>query len=383
MAANWTVMVLMGANNLPNEANLVPFANADIKEMQAVSVGTKVNVVVQIDRKMKDGGPERFKIKKNGKEDEVAFPDSDGSAADPDVLASFLLEAKAQYPAKYYMLVIWGHAWRFAFERNGKDSLDFTKLANVLGATNGGKKLDIVAFDSCGVGWLEAAYQLRRCAKYLVATQFMDPLPGWPYTDILSRIVNDKTIKPVDVGRAIVSQFVRHYAKSERRYREYSARFNRDEPASVSMTTLDLARVEDIGEAFGKLATALAAAVHDDASELNRVYDALEHSRAPIKEPGVDLTTFCWNLATFSGSDQVKTAAGRVGDLMLNPLKPFIVAHGISDLSVSVLHGVSVFAPSVRPQYDSGTVHPLYEALDLSQDTMWDELVYALAEPDA
>ena len=112
------------------------------------------------------------------------------------------------------------------------DGLDFPQVATVLQNTNeGGNRLQIVAFDSCNVSLLEGAYQLREVADYLVASQFTDPLPGWPYDVILKRVAGDKdhftgAKGPKDFGRAIVSQFVRSYEGQK----------------NVTMTMLELSR---------------------------------------------------------------------------------------------------------------------------------------------
>lgn len=377
MAADWTVMVLMGANNPPNEADLTDYVTDDLKEMMKIGSDDRLNIVVQIDQKPAVGQPVRFKVVKGGMVDQKFL--ANGSSGDPDVLEAFLQWARTSYPARKYLLVIWGHAWKFAFERDGKDSLDFTKLGDVLEKVYGDDQLDVAAFDSCGVNWFEAAYQLRHGAKFLVGTQFTDPLPGWPYDKILERLVKDPAMEPADLGRAIVSQFVRHYDKSAYRYRMR----NTDDPATVTMSALDLSHAEEIGDGIGNLATQLALVVHEDQDELDRLYEAFERSRVPIKEPAVDLTTFCWNLATFSENETVRTAAQAIGDTLLSPTNPFIVAHASSDLSVAMLHGASMFAPNLAPELDLSSLQPLYEALDLSHDTLWDELVFALAEPEA
>ena len=253
-----------------------------------------------------------------------------------------------------------------------------------------GRPIDIVAFDSCNVSWIEAAYQFRDVAKYLVATQFIDPLPGWPYHEILDRIVNPGTIAPKagavavrnvmkveDLGRAIVSQFVRHYDKPERRY----AKTRNDETATVTMTALNLARMDEIGEAIGQLAIALALAVNADSRELSTLRQAFELSQVQTNECAADLVTLCWYLMNYSGRADVREAAAGLGDLLLRPSDPFIVAHARTDLTVAMLNGVSIFAPLLpKPGFDPESLRPLYEALDLSKDTLWAELVYALSE---
>jgi hypothetical protein len=381
--AKWTVMVLMGANNIADhEQDLSTFADDDLEEMKAVgSKAGVLNIVVQIDQKIEKGGPQRLFIEKGRAVPDDLIPQGEGSSGDQRVLADFLKWAKTKYPAEQYMLVLWGHAYRLAFNRNPKDpdGLDFPILAAVLDETNVGKKLDIVAFDSCNASLVEAAYQLRKTARFLVASQFTDPLPGWPYERILRRALDDPMheyvgpLGPEDFGRAITSQFVRHYAGSK----------------SVTMTMLDLSRVDEIGDRVQELACALGSALAANQAELARIKAMLGRSQVPDErrgQPAVDLATFCWHLSRDSGDSALRTAAFELGEDLLvlgdpdgkREKKPFIVAHAKSGLLVASLNGVSVFAPSIASGFDSIDLRQKYQALDMSQDTLWDEFVYAL-----
>ena len=59
------------------------------------------------------------------------------------------------------------------------------------------------------MSYVEAAYELRHQATYLVASQIAVPLAGWPYKTILSRISDqDRTEK---LGRLVVDAYVSHY----------------------------------------------------------------------------------------------------------------------------------------------------------------------------
>jgi len=378
MAANWTVMVLMGANNLPNEKDLTSFAEDDLKEMEAV--GSKdgvLNIVVQIDRKAKAGGPQRYFIKnekEGGRKKVGKIPDGQGSSGDPHVLEYFMTWAKDAYPAKHYLLVVWGHAYKFAFDRDGLDALDFTKLSGVLERTNKGKKLDIVAFDSCNMMWFEGAYELRDRADYLVASQFSDPLPGWPYKAILYKPLfdapgpNGPGIGPRDFGRAIVNLFVNHYVGT----------------ASVTLTMLDLSQADEVFDCVRVLANELVPAVQQNPDELDRVAAIFHGSHVADGQPGVDLATLCWHLANYSGDADLRKAATRLGDLLFRPKDPFVLAHERSDLNVALLKGVSIFAPNVESEngFDWRSVRPVYEKLDFAKETIWGDLVFAMAESD-
>ena len=69
------------------------------------------------------------------------------------------------------MLVLWGHAYDFAFGREKTrggtvEALDFAELSTVLqrvqdeSGARGGAKLDILAFDACDLATMEMACQL-------------------------------------------------------------------------------------------------------------------------------------------------------------------------------------------------------------------------------
>lgn len=379
----WTVMVLMGANNVSGEADLTKYAHADIDEMTKVgSIPDYMNVVVQLHTK--DGG-KRFKVIKNGTTDEERLPPLQENSGDPAVLEDFVRRTMGTYPAARYLLIIWGHAWRFAFERDGSQQLDFNKLTTVLHSVNNWNALNhqpgrvnIVAFDSCGVGWIEAVYQLRGTADYLVATQFMDPLSGWPYDAIFQKLADDRTIESLDLARAIVSVVVRAGNYDMMRSLKTSSTVD-SQPKSLTLTALDLgAPAEDIGARMADLSAALGIAIGKDPGEIARLSTALAQSAVPIPEPAADLCTLCAALMQTSGSADVRMYAAGVGDLLMNPTRPLIAAHAGTDVSVAMLHGVSIFAPSLKPDFDSASLQPVYEELDLSTETLWDDLMYAL-----
>ena len=376
--ALWTVMVLMGADTVEGEIPLERHAETDLQEMESVALDSSVlNVVVQLDQA---DGTRRFYIEPKDKGGRRELAGDDGVPPDqerggPEMLENFVQWAKQKYPARHYLLVMWGHAYRLAFNRDPDDptGLAFPELQTVLEHTNDNKKIDIVGFDSCNISLIEGAYQLREVADFLVASQFTDPLPGWPYHVILKRILDDDDHfaggqGPEDLGRAIVSQFVRHYSGQK----------------TVTMTALDLSRVEDIADRLAELATQLVLSVDENAGELAAVEDILQRSQVPIDQPSVDLTTFCWNLLNFSGSEKVRIAAASLGDLLLNPTdRPFIVAHGRSDLLVAMLNGVSILVPSVvdRRGFDVDSLRTDYDALDFAHRSIWGDFVFSLAQP--
>ena len=210
----WTVMVYMGADNLPSETDLTPFANENIRQMRSVgSDADTLAVVVQIDDKT-IGAPRRYFVEK----DQLVEQDTEGgesTTGDPEILLKFMSWAAKSAPAQHYALVLWGHAYRFAFGYDGSNPnpagapLDFRTLAEVLEAFKESRwkqevastphvaphKLEILGFDACGMASVEVAYQLRESVDYLVASEISIPLHGWPDDSILRGVSKIRPLK--------------------------------------------------------------------------------------------------------------------------------------------------------------------------------------------
>ena len=59
------------------------------------------------------------------------------------------------------------------------------------------------------MSYVEAAYELRRHAQYMVASQIAVPFAGWPYELILGRI--NSTTSAEALGRLVVNAYVSHF----------------------------------------------------------------------------------------------------------------------------------------------------------------------------
>ncbi|MGM9860043.1 MAG: clostripain-related cysteine peptidase [Muribaculaceae bacterium] len=108
--------------------------------------------------------------------------------------ASFMTEViddvQSIAPAQDYGIVLWSHAngWledssddtdisTLSFGLHGGHKMNTTTLSKVIE----GKGFDYIYFDCCLMGSAEVMYELRKCAKYVVATQSEIPLDGMPY----------------------------------------------------------------------------------------------------------------------------------------------------------------------------------------------------------
>jgi hypothetical protein len=59
-----------------------------------------------------------------------------------------------------------------------------------------GQKVSLIGMDACLMSMVEVAYQLRANANYMVGSQEVEPLSGWPYTAILGSLTSDSGMTP-------------------------------------------------------------------------------------------------------------------------------------------------------------------------------------------
>lgn len=198
--AQRTVLVYMEARN-----NLSGFAEDDLLEMQRASLPSDGRLLVYLSAY--DSEPVLLEVSGGTRTVLKTYPDSP-SAVDPEHMARVIMDAQAAAPALSYGMVFWSHSsgWRqkaaprysrgFGLE-GGSGQMSITDLAAALR----GRGLDFIFFDSCYMGSVEAAYELRHVAPYMVASECEVPTRGMPY-DLTLPALFDSEI-PAGLSRAI------------------------------------------------------------------------------------------------------------------------------------------------------------------------------------
>lgn len=384
--AQWTVMVFMGADTIEGNAPLGDAADADLAEMAAAGSGGQLKIFAQVHGK--SPAPQRSYIGVTPMKD---VPVDQRDPTDGHALENFIRWALAaarhnpENPQHYSMLVLWGHAYDFAFGRQrlrsgAIDALDFAELSDVLKRLQdqfgSGAKLDILGFDACDLATVEIACQFQRFAKYLLGSEIGIPIPGWPYDRILGRLRHPKgdVMAPAEFGSYVVRRFCESYPASK----------------PVSLSLLDLERASDLFGISEVLALTLSSAI-GDADARDQIVQSFLHSQTVEGKPYVDLADLCLNLMRESCDPFVTEAARALGDFLISPRpplvgmsdkgcgKPFVVENGRNAGRTARLNGISIYAPHVAPENDFDAVQPLYLKFVFAQETRWNELVHTLA----
>lgn len=182
--ARRTVVVYMEARN-----DLRYNAVADLQEMLRATTPSDCRLLVYYSGY--DASPQLLELR-NGKQYILKTYATDASAIDPSQMAQVLADARALAPARENGLIMWSHStgWTqslsktttkgFGYEYNSQQ-MGVTQLASALRGLN----LDFLAFDSCYMGCVEVAYELRQCARYLVASVCEVPTNGMDYAATL------------------------------------------------------------------------------------------------------------------------------------------------------------------------------------------------------
>ncbi|RLF45040.1 MAG: hypothetical protein DRN29_07420 [Thermoplasmata archaeon] len=124
-----------------------------------------------------------------------------------ETLKDFISFAKESYPAKHYMLEIWGHGngWLgVCFDKNDADMLTMEEIRNAI-EQNGG--IDVIIFSACYMGCIEVAHSLKDVADYMIACEGAMPAGSLPHDKIIGQI---EEMSMEDVCSFMIEEFGKH-----------------------------------------------------------------------------------------------------------------------------------------------------------------------------
>ena len=293
------------------------FATIDLVEMMEVQLPENVNVVIQT------GGAEVWQndLMDASKiqrwvycSDGLYLVDEQPSAnmGEAQTLYDFLYFAASNFPADKVAVTFWNHGGGSvsgaAFdELNWFDSLDLNEMYAAFDAVwpadTANPALELVGFDTCLMATVDVAATFQPFAKYLVASEEVEPGNGWLYSGWLGELAANPAMDGDDLGIAICNTFY-----------EGCEAVGTEAQTTLSVTDLTkLTPLLDAYEAFGQ--EALLAATEDPAffAQLGRAAAQSENYGGNTKEQGysnmVDLGHFARQTAWMLPSAQGVTDA--------------------------------------------------------------------------
>jgi hypothetical protein len=316
------------------------------------------------------GSVERSKLR-------VQMERKDLNAARANVLQQFLEYGQRECPADRYVVYFYGHASGpmglfYDADAGGRDprTLRLNDLASSLRAVDG--RAAVIVFRDCFMNTLEAAFQLRGVAEYMIATQALAPIAGvWPWLNFMGALLPGAATG--DTAQSVVMQLAKFLDEPEHR-----GRF-----ADVPYSLLDLGEADAIVEPLRALTDALESA-RLDSSRRAACAGALEGARvghpADSARPGdpalVDVPTLCDGLAAL-GRDPVAAPAralGKVvGDRLVRWHHSRTGAHRGTSLYYKPVTSLDRERSCIEPatEEDAATDAAYYAKLALSEATGW------------
>lgn len=261
-AGTWAIYWYLCGSDLESNGG---FATSDLMEMMEVALPENVRVVIQT------GGAKTWQ---NNVVDADILQryvyDSEGltlvdelppaSMGDAATLTDFLRYCKQNYPAEKTAVLFWNHGGGSvsgaAFdERYGYDSLTLDEMQTAFGrvweADENNPPLELVGFDTCLMATVDVAGTFAGTARYLVASEEVEPANGWDYTGWLGALAADPAMDGAALGKVICDAY---YAGCQA--------VGTHSNATLSLT--DLTRTGPLLEAYEAFgAEALAAACED------------------------------------------------------------------------------------------------------------------------
>lgn len=167
----------------------------------------------------------------------------------PQTLVEFIEEGKEFYPAKKYALVLWNHGngWREELKAVSKDR----SSGNSIGVAGGElqeafseikkvleKEIDLVVFDACAMGITEVAYELRKYAEVMIASESLFVAEGIPY-DVFLETIDENAQKD---SKSIASEIIKNIGKYYQRVGCFQY-----------ISAIQISKVKDIAEGVEEL----------------------------------------------------------------------------------------------------------------------------------
>ena len=265
-------------------------ATTDLQEMLEVQLPENVSVVIQTggaavwqNELMDPSKIQRWLYNSEGLQ--LVDEQETTNMGDAQTLYDFLYFADANFPADKVAVTFWNHGGGSvngaAFDEiHGLDSLDLSEMYQAFDAVwpadTANPALELVGFDTCLMATVDVAAVFQNFAKYLVASEEVEPGNGWLYSGWLSELAANPAMDGDDLGIAIASTY---YAGCEA--------VGTQDNTTLSVTDLTkLTPLLEAYEAFGQQAFVAAAEDPGFFAQLGRAASQSENYGGNTKEQG-------------------------------------------------------------------------------------------------
>ena len=364
-------------------SDLQGYALKDINEMEAIGPAKRMNVVVQVSRIAQLPNPmnpapvdrfyenwsgtRRYEIQKDEMSYRVTSPLRQDMGRNVDMgnwtnLADFGSWAKANYPAKRYMLIVWNHGdgWRnekpqkSKFEKSKAISEDpesgnyisTNELASALGQMGG---VDVYASDACLMQTIEVAYGLKNYASVITGSEANEPGDGYAYDVFFRALKTHSKPSPEAMAYYAVMSYRKFYSGTHATQSAVRGGRAMEEFRGI----LDDWADEAIKSGEAKILKEIKARTKSfDDFEMKDVIHFLELVKDIPYNPALEPLKA-------KSRDAVNYFYGNV-----------LILNGVPPGQIPDAHGMTIYLPENENTFD-----PNYKRLAWAQESKWDEFI--------
>lgn len=311
---SWAVYWYLCGSDLESSGGC---ATTDLMEMQEVQLPENVTVVIET------GGSSAWQNEQiNPEKLQRWVYDSEGlrlieeqasaSMGDAQTLYEFLDFATTNYPAEKVAVTFWNHgggsvdgaAFDELYENDSLNLSEMYQAFNDVWPANGeAPALELVGFDTCLMATVDVAAVFQNFAKYLVASEEVEPGNGWLYSGWLGELAQNPGMDGRELGTAICNSY-------------YEGCEAEETEGQTTLSLTDLTKLAPLLEAYEKFGQeALSAAAEDPGffAQLGRAAAQSENYGGNTREQGytnmVDLGHLCRQTAWLLPSAQTVSDA--------------------------------------------------------------------------
>ena len=142
---------------------------------------------------------------------ELLYADGKRDMTDPLTLANFITYCRKSHPADRSILIIWDHGFGI-YGIGADEQYEYSKPLTPVDLFSalkwGGTEFDIIGFDACSMASFEMAYSICDFARYMVASEEMEPKDGWDYEAWLTMLAKRSDLSSDEICRKIVNTYI-------------------------------------------------------------------------------------------------------------------------------------------------------------------------------
>jgi hypothetical protein len=229
------------------------------------------------------------------------------------------------------------------------------------------RSLSLLGMDACLMAMIEVHYQVRDFAQVMIASQEVEPLNGWPYTEIIQALNADSTMTPQTLGAIIVDEYARSYPEQ-----------------AITQSAIDLGAIRGARDLLHTFTQAVSNAYPYDGALRQAFETAGTMVRGTLEDPDyVDLLTFVSILRQryYDGGGMdgdVLSAGGALRDWLRSERGPVIRKAATGKYIEAGASGIAVYLPQCFGEFRTEP-SPAYHELDFAA-TGWGDMLRLVFE---